>query len=198
MYAKVEDNAVVRVASRPKWLDASGASVDDETLAAHGWLPVLTEPPPHNSALQFAKEREAHRWFVSIDHVSVVYDLVDIPIEEIRAAKLREVRQTYDAVIQFIADDYPAYERESWPMQVGEADALLADAGAVTPWIDSAASGRGITRLDLAQRIKANDAAYRMFHGFVSGIRQGHEDAILALDTRQAIVDYDATARWPQ
>ena len=105
----------------------------------------------------------------------------------------------YERRMQAIAAGYPPSERESWPVQTSEAYALLADSTVSTPWIDAAASARGLDRLGLALRIVAKDAQYRVFSGTLSGVRQRIEDAIDAAgDDAQALQAIDVTAGWPE
>ena len=105
----------------------------------------------------------------------------------------------YERRMQAIAAGYPPSERESWPVQTSEAYALLADPQASTPWIDAAATARGLDRLELAQRIVSKDAQYRVFSGTLSGVRQRIEDAIdAAAGDAQALQAIDVTAGWPK
>lgn len=105
----------------------------------------------------------------------------------------------YERRIQAIAAGYPPSERESWPVQTSEAHALLADPAASTPWIDAAATARNIDRIELANRIVAKDAMYRVFSGTLSGVRQRIEDAIdAAAGDAQALQAIDVTAGWPK
>lgn len=105
----------------------------------------------------------------------------------------------YERRMQAIAAGYPPSERESWPVQTSEAYALLADPQASTPWIDAAATARGLDRLGLEQRIAAKDAQYRVFSGTLSGVRQRIEDQIDAAgDDQAALQVIDVTAGWPE
>ena len=105
----------------------------------------------------------------------------------------------YERRMQAIAAGYPPSERESWSVQTEEAKALLADPSAPTPWIDAAASARGLDRVELAQRIVAKDAQYRVISGTLSGVRQRIEDQIDAAgDDQTALQAIDVTAGWPE
>ena len=105
----------------------------------------------------------------------------------------------YERRMQAIAAGYSPSERESWPVQTGEAYALLSDSTASTPWIDAAASARGLDRVELAQRIAAKDAQYRVISGTLSGVRQRIEDAIdAAAGDAQALQAIDVTAGWQE
>ena len=105
----------------------------------------------------------------------------------------------YERRMQAIAAGYPPSERESWPVQTSEAYALLVDATAPTPWIDAASTARGLDRLELAQRIVAKDAQYRVISGTLSGVRQRIEDQIDAAgDDQSALKAIDVTQGWPE
>ena len=133
-------------------------------------------------------------------------EVCDLSPEEVSAkhAELVDEKRTaltteYERRMQAIATGYPPSERESWPVQTSEAYALLADSTVSTPWIDAAASARGLDRLELAQRIVAKDAQYRVYSGTLSGVRQRIEDQIdTAGDDQAALQAIDVTAGWPE
>ena len=124
------------------------------------------------------------RWPRVVDGVWVLADREsgeqqDMPEAEALRHDLRTaLNAEYERRMQAIAAGYPPSERESWPVQTSEATALIADPQAATPWIDAAAAARGVDRLELAQRIVAKDAMYRVFSGTLSGVRQRIEDEI--------------------
>ena len=118
-----------------------------------------------------------------------------VTADQLRTALTAE----YERRMQAIAAGYPPSERESWPVQTSEAYALLADPQASTPWIDAASSVRGLDRLELAQRIVAKDAQYRVYSGTLSGVRQRIEDQIDAAgDDPAALQVIDVTQGWPE
>ena len=60
-------------------------------------------------------------------------------------------------------------------------------------------TARGLDRLELAQRIVAKDAQYRVFSGTLSGVRQRIEDQIDAAgDDPAALQAIDVTQGWPE
>lgn len=122
------------------------------------------------------------------------------PASELRAKLLAALSAEYEARMQVIAAAYPPSERESWPVQTQEARALLADPDAATPWIDAAATARGLDRFELAARIVAKDEGYRVIHGALTGARQCIEDLIDAAahaEDAEALAAIDVTAGWP-
>lgn len=157
-------------ANRVWWLD------DDETQAAevlrHGLTPISDD--------QADALRNPAKDFVTV-------------IAELQAA----VDTEYQRRMQAIADGYPAYERESWPIQLTEANTYATDNTAPTPWLDACAGARGIAKAELAQRVQAKDAAYREVSGVLTGVFQRHEDAIAELKTLEQAQAYDISQHWP-
>ena len=160
---------------------------------------------PGNALEAEPPEPTGGRWPRVVDGVWVLADREsgepqDMPEAEALRHDLRTaLNAEYERRMQAIAAGYPPSERESWPVQTSEAHALLADANASTPWIDAAATARGVDRLELAQRIVAKDAMYRVFSGTLSGVRQRIEDAIdAAAGDEQALQAIDVTAGWPE
>ncbi|MEG0148806.1 MAG: hypothetical protein RR701_05435 [Comamonas sp.] len=109
----------------------------------------------------------------------------------------RLVNEQYAQRMNAVALPYPQYERESWPIQLQEAQALVADPAAATPWIDACAAQRGLECSELAQRILVKDSAYRVISGQLTGARQAHLDAIDELLGLEALQIYDVTQGWP-
>ena len=130
------------------------------------------------------------------------------PLADLASAAMAQVNAEYTKRMGAIAEAYPLHERESWPVQLQEANLLLSYADVVpipetvkTPWIDQCAHQRGMDRMELAARIVAKDEGYRTASGFLTGVRQWHEDCIAMLlqdgeDAREALQGYDHLQGW--
>ncbi|WP_343629106.1 hypothetical protein [Comamonas aquatica] len=130
------------------------------------------------------------------------------PLQELASAAMVQVNAEYTKRMGAIAEVYPLHERESWPVQLQEANLLLsyADVAPIpetvkTPWIDQCAHQRGMDRMELAARIVAKDEGYRTASGFLSGVRQWHEDCIDLLlqegeGARDELQAYDHQQGW--
>lgn len=103
----------------------------------------------------------------------------DALLERSKQDALDRLNDIYMTCVAVLEADYPPSERESWHVQVDEAKRLQ-DGDEDTPWIDAAASGRGITREELANLILQQDSHYRVMHGALTGRRQAIRDLILA------------------
>lgn len=151
---------------------------------------IYIEPPPKQEGYTRVWRGA---WFQVLDE--------DVPTEPVPIVSSDQIRTAltteYERRMQAIAAGYPPSERESWPVQTEEAKALLADPTAPTPWIDAAATARGLDRLELAHRIAAKNAQYRAVSGTLSGIRQRIEDQIDAAgDDQAALKAIDVTQGW--
>lgn len=196
-YAQIENDKVAALLPHPGWRGDDGELLSDEALAEHGILRVEYRLPEHDPRRVRVHAAPREQWTVEEGVVRAAYVLEPIPFEELQANALAEVNAEYTARTSVIAQGYPDYERESWPVQIEEANALLASESADTPWIDAAAASRGITRLDLAQRIKANDVAYRRIHGALSGVRQALETQVMAVPDDEHAAAAFAAIQWP-
>lgn len=128
------------------------------------------------------------------------WQLIEWPkpsIADLQAGLVKSVNAIYQQKMGAIASQYPSYERESWTIQIQEAQLLQTGVSGPTPWLNACAAERGMDRFDLADRVLAKDAAYREISGHLSGIRQRHEDAIAKLETVEHAKGYDVHAWWP-
>lgn len=175
-----------------------------DSNGVYKWTEVVDEMGPQPARAQYGDLPEVAQgqtpvwrdgWVLIADEDLPRPDQPPVTSDQLRTALTAE----YERRMQAIAAGYPPSERESWPVQTSEAYALVADATASTPWIDAAATARGLDRLELAQRIVAKDAQYRIISGTLSGVRQRIEDQIDAVgDDQAALQAIDVTQGWPE
>lgn len=108
-------------------------------------------------------------------------------LDEVKAAKLAEINAACDAEIGAIKATYPDTEVMTWDKQEKEARALVLDATATTPLIDSIASARGLDRVELANRIIVKADQFAVASGASIGKRQKLEDQINAATTVEQV-----------
>lgn len=113
-------------------------------------------------------------------------------LEQVRATKIAEIMRAYDAAFAPIEAVYPAKERESWPIQLEEARAVLADPEAEAPMLSIQAAERGMGEgvAELAQKIVANNARYRVTAGRLTGQQQRMYAEVNALATAEDVAAY--------
>ena len=168
-----------------------GAAGVNPAVATQDDLPAFN-PDTHRA------RRVSGAWVVEVIPVPEPGPEPELPtIEQVKADLQVRVNSQYAQRMSAVALPYPQYERESWPIQLQEAQALAADPAAATPWIDACAAQRGLECSELAQRILSKDAAYRFISGQLTGARQAHEDAIEGLQDLEALRSYDETQGWP-
>lgn len=100
--------------------------------------------------------------------------------QRIAAAHAR-INGAYEASVMALTSGYPESEISSWPKQEAEARAWLKDSNAATPWIDSAATARGIPKVDFIAKVIEQADQLAPVHGALSGKRQYLRDQIDAL-----------------
>jgi len=111
------------------------------------------------------------------------------------AAQLTADNNTaYESAIAALTADYPPSEIATWERQRAEALAWHADPATPTPWIDIAASARGIERTEYLARTYAKASAFAQASAWLTGRRQGIDDAIRAATTPEQlaaiVIDY--------
>ena len=123
-----------------------------------------------------------------------------VPVEEARAVKLAEVMTGYSAAFAPIESIYPVEERETWPVQLEEARAVLADPGADTPMLSILVATRGLgeTVQDFALIVMGNNAMYRQFAAFITGQQQRMYREVNELQTTAAIQAYEVVYQMPE
>jgi hypothetical protein len=111
-----------------------------------------------------------------------------------RTDKVSTNNAEYEAAISAMTSDYPAAEISTWDRQRAEAVAWGADPSAATPWIDIAASARGLDRDTYLARTLAKVTAFAAVSAYLTGRRQGIDDQIRAAATAEqlaaVVIDY--------
>ncbi|VVP90043.1 hypothetical protein PS918_03144 [Pseudomonas fluorescens] len=118
----------------------------------------------------------------------------DIELDVRRADLTADNNAQYDTAISLMTCDYPAAEITTWERQRAEAVAWGADSTAPTPWIDIAATARGLDRDEYLARTLAKVNAFAMASAYLTGRRQGIDDQIRAATTAEelaaVVIDY--------
>lgn len=99
-------------------------------------------------------------------------------LDDLRADRLADIRDSYDTVISAITSAYPQSEIDTWSTQEAEAIAYQADPAAAVPFLTSQALARGITVADLATLIVTKAATYKLAVGAALGKRQSLDEQI--------------------
>lgn len=105
-------------------------------------------------------------------------------IDDQKAELYAKCNSMYELSACMLKAGYPPSEIDTWGIQREEALAWNLDNSRPTPWIDNAALVRGIDRVELATRIVRNTGMFASASSFLTGRRQGIEDAITAATTQ--------------
>lgn len=117
---------------------------------------------------------------------------IQLTAGQMKAAALARINAAYKTAVEAQTEGYPEDEVRSWPKQEAEARAWLQDSSAPTPWIDGAAAGRGVSKVELIARIIANAVQFAPVHGQLTGKRQKLCDQICALGDQPTQQQLDA------
>jgi hypothetical protein len=107
-----------------------------------------------------------------------------------RAARIRAEGNTR---LLAIANPYQPSERETWPVQMSEAEAWLKDSNAATPMVNAIAAGRSIDKSLLITYIMENTNVFRQ----ASGVILGQQQALLMTIYSATTVDALLAVVWP-
>jgi len=101
--------------------------------------------------------------------------------DQMKAAAVARINTAYQSEVRELTAVYPEEEVKSWALQEAEAKTWFSNPQAHTPWLDSAAEARSISKADLAAKITTKAAAFAGAHGQLTGKRQRLQDMIAAL-----------------
>lgn len=189
--------------------------VDAVTGAPVSEAPTLNGPVfPAVAGLEFAWARESQYPAAVPEFFGTCQDDADIAVPGVlselspedwssaltdevsaRRMKITESNNTaYEQAVAKMTSGYPPAEIQTWERQRAEVIAWEADPNAPTPWIDLAASARGLDRGEFLARTLAKVTAFAHASAWLTGHRQGIDDAIRATSTLAAlsaiIIDY--------
>lgn len=108
-------------------------------------------------------------------------------LEAAKAAKLVELNAGCERALSSLTGSYPPGELQSWPQQVKEAADLAADPQAETPLLSAIATARGLTVVELVERVRLKAEAYAQLSGSAIGRRQALEDLLELAETVEQV-----------
>jgi len=114
-------------------------------------------------------------------------DVIDIDPAKSKEILTDKIRQEGAERLQSIAADYSEAERETWPTQIEDAEALKANPNAAAPLVRSLATADSITPDAMADAILAKRAAYRA----AAAVILAKQRTLLAMDPIPTDFDHD-------
>lgn len=106
-------------------------------------------------------------------------------LDELKAAKLKELNDYCQSLANSLTAGYPDFEKLTWEDQRRECKAWQADNTSPTPYIDTLAVQRGIDRVDYLNRTIAKVDAFTNAAQKLVGQRQRYEDQIKIATAQQ-------------
>ena len=117
-------------------------------------------------------------------------DVIEIDPVKAKEILTEKVRQEGADRLQAIADDYSEAERETWPTQIEEAEAIKAAPKAAAPLVRTLADADGITPDEMADAILAKRDAFSA----AAAVILAKQRTLLAMDPIPT--DFDADKWW--
>ncbi len=110
-------------------------------------------------------------------------------LEMLRAAKLAEINEKAQAIVNKVAelDKTPAFEQGTWQQQANEAIAWHADNNTPTPTLDTIAQNRNVPVEVLRQKAYEKTMQFRFLTNTIAGQRQHFEDLLKVAKTAEEI-----------
>lgn len=127
------------------------------------------------------------------DGFPIALDKPPLTHAQLIANQIKKINKDFELAMQQITTGYPPNEIASWSKQEAEARAYAVDLDeASTPLLDALAQARGLTKVDLADRIIVKADLFATVSGQLIGKRQGLEDALNALTEDATAEDVEA------
>jgi hypothetical protein len=134
--------------------------------------------------------------------VQAIIDSFTAPdlLSSVKADKCREVllhsKRLRDKVVELVSKG----EMASWSIKRDSAIRYDSegDAGAPYAMLSDEAAKRGISLAALVAKVHANAARFEAAESAIGGTDGKHRDAIMALETVEAVVAYDYSTGWPE
>lgn len=110
-----------------------------------------------------------------------------LTLEELKAAKLAQINEGCQHILDALTATYPAAELLTFDRQEAEARSLLADTSSQAPFLTSLAAARGISVTDLAHKVIVKADLFSAASAFAIGQRQRYEDILEGAQTKDAV-----------
>ena len=145
------------------------------------------------TAFQTASVAQDGLWYRDYD----VREFTPEELDDYQSNAVRSVNDHYNNLVNSLADDYPDYEKETWPNQESEARAWVVAQVTPTPVIDIIIAANGSTKEDHCSHVISKADAYRAMAADYVGKRHVTVAAIRAATSRKEIDDIVASVLAP-
>lgn len=107
----------------------------------------------------------------------------NLAFEDWKLRKLNEVKGKSAGLVDSVIQEYPEFERLTFTTQSAEADALMSNPSAPTPFLSMVASIRNIPVSELATRVINHRNNFAALTSYAAGKRQAYLDQIESCTT---------------
>lgn len=107
----------------------------------------------------------------------------NLSFEDWKLRKLSEVKSKSEELVDSVIQEYPEFERLTFTTQSTEAEELMSNPSASTPFLSMVASLRGIPVSELATRVLNHRNNFAMVTSYAAGKRQAYVDQIKSCTT---------------
>ena len=151
--------------------------IEPHHVAALGLLPVEADTMPTLADGETLQEGSLR---LDGDQIRKGWVVVPAPLPDLPTL-MRFNNDAYDRATAALIADYPQLEKDTWATQDKESAAWVDSPNtAITPFLDRAASERGIGREDYIRRTLIKARQFVIMSAFLTGRRQKYEDQIKA------------------
>ena len=193
MYAKIENNEIVKTGARPRWRKDDGESLTDTELVKHGWLPVVDNRPDYDPMTQRVERDPQDQWAVGTDAVTVSYTVVTLTAEEQAEALERLRRQKQQEIAEARAEAQAQgfeHDGKTWSLSERAAERMSRMTARVTGFSELPRGKQTQTVRDLAG--VPHDLDQESVRALV---RAGHDAMDELDDTEDALMEQIAAAQ---
>lgn len=139
---------------------------------------------------------------VKIAATKVAQGAVKPTEQQLRAMSLGTAKQSLakyveargELMMEKMVEGYPERERETWPVQILEAQELLQDSDAEALFLRTRAQMRGADPLDFANTVITKNSEYRVGSATILGLRDVLQAQIEAAANIDALLEIDLSA----
>lgn len=99
-YAKIINNQIEKVSSRPVWLNENGEPVTDSVLIQGGYLPVIDNKPDFDEKREIITQNSQDQWIINNNNVEITYTISSKSIDQQKNEKIGEARKKFNETLK--------------------------------------------------------------------------------------------------
>lgn len=153
----------------------------DNNNAYTGFEDLIVEPSSNFTTIEPASD-EHTKWNSTLQ-VWEISNEVDATFEELQQIKITQARQYFDEIVQNSVSNAASFELDTWETQRQEWMRYQDDNTVTTPYCNTLAAVRGITKEALMQKIGDKVVSF----AYIQGQLHGLEDIISACTTEEQL-----------